>query len=76
MFNVIVSTSIFNLIGETMRTQEAIDHWGGVKRLADDLKTWPQTIYQWGEYPPIGRQYEIEVTAEGKILEVEEDVWL
>jgi len=74
MFNVIVSTSIFNLIGETMRTQEAIDHWGGVKRLADDLKTWPQTIYQWGEYPPIGRQYEIEVKSDGQLRAEEEKV--
>jgi hypothetical protein len=67
MFNVIVSTSIFNLIGDDMKTQEAIDYWGGVKNLADDLKTWPQTIYQWGEYPPMGRQYEIEIKSDGQL---------
>jgi len=68
-----VSTGIFNLIGEDMKTQEAIDYWGGVKKLADDLKTWPQTIYQWGEYPPLGRQYEIEVKSDG-CLRAEEEV--
>jgi len=62
-----VSTSIFNLIGDDMKTQEAIDYWGGVKNLADDLKTWPQTIYQWGEYPPMGRQYEIEIKSDGQL---------
>lgn len=50
-----------------MKTQEAIDYWGGVKKLADDLKTWPQTIYQWGEYPPMGRQYEIEVKSDSQL---------
>jgi hypothetical protein len=50
-----------------MKTQEAIDYWGGVKNLADALKTWPQTIYQWGEYPPIGRQYEIEVKSDSQL---------
>ena len=50
-----------------MKTQEAIDYWCGVKKLADALKTWPQTIYQWGEYPPIGRQYEIEVKSDSQL---------
>ncbi len=62
-----MSTSIFNLIGDDMKTQEAIDYWGGVKNLADDLNTWPQTIYQWGEYPPMGRQYEIEIKSDGQL---------
>ena len=56
-----------------MKTQEAIDYWGGVKNLADDLKTWPQTIYQWGEYPPMGRQYEIEIKSDGQ-LKAEKEV--
>jgi hypothetical protein len=68
-----VSTSIFNLIGDNMKTQEAIDYWGGVKKLADALNTWPQTVYQWGEYPPMGRQYEIEIKTDGK-LKAEEEV--
>lgn len=55
-----------------MKTQEAIDHFGGIRQLAEVLKTWPQTIYQWGEYPPRGRQYELQVITDGKLM-VEND---
>jgi hypothetical protein len=58
----------FNLIGNKMKTQEAIDHFGGIRQLAEVLKTWPQTIYQWGEYPPKGRQYELQVITDGKLV--------
>jgi hypothetical protein len=51
-----------------MKTQEAIDHFGGIRQLAEVLKTWPQTIYQWGEYPPKGRQYELQVITDGKLV--------
>lgn len=50
-----------------MTTQEAIDYFGGSKQLADALKTWPQTIYQWGDRPPKGRQFELEVITQGKL---------
>lgn len=50
-----------------MTTQEAIDHFGGVKHLADALGTWPQAIYAWGERPPMARQYELQVKTEGKL---------
>lgn len=50
-----------------MTTQEAIDFYGGKKQLADALGVWPQVIYQWGEFPPMGRQYELEVKTEGKL---------
>lgn len=50
-----------------MTTQEAIDFYGGKKQLADALGVWPQVIYQWGDYPPMGRQYELEVKTEGKL---------
>jgi DNA-binding transcriptional regulator YdaS (Cro superfamily) len=48
-----------------MKTQDAIEHFGGLKKLADLLGIWPQVIYQWGEYPPPGRQYELEVRTNG-----------
>jgi hypothetical protein len=57
----------FNLIGNKMKTQEAIDHFGGIRQLAEVLKTWPQTIYQWGETPPMGRQYELQIKTDGKL---------
>lgn len=48
-----------------MKTSEAIEHFGGLKKLADLLGIWPQVIYQWGEYPPKSRQYELEVRTNG-----------
>lgn len=52
---------------EIMKTSEAIEYYGSLKKLADELKVWPQVIYQWGEYPPMGRQYELEVKSNGKL---------
>ena len=50
-----------------MTTKQAIDFFGGVKRLADKLGIWPQTIYNWGERPPRGRQFELADMSEGKL---------
>lgn len=50
-----------------MKTHEAIDFFGNVKSLADALGTWPQTIYLWGDEPPMSRQYELEVKTGGKL---------
>ena len=38
-----------------MNTQEAVAHYGGVKKLADALGVWPQVVYAWGERPPMSR---------------------
>lgn len=50
-----------------MKTQDAVDFYGGIKELAAALKVWPQVIYTWGDTPPMARQYEIEVKTEGKL---------
>jgi len=50
-----------------MTTQEAIDHFGGVKKLADALGIWVQAVYEWGDEPPILRQYELEVRTKGAL---------
>lgn len=50
-----------------MKTKEASDFFGGTKELADALGIWPHVIYRWGEYPPMARQYEIEVKSGGKL---------
>ena len=50
-----------------MTTQEAIEHYGSVKKLADALGIWPQVIYTWGEAPPMARQYELEVKTQGAL---------
>lgn len=43
-----------------MKTADAIAAFGGVHRLATALKIWPQSVYQWGEYVPELRRYQIE----------------
>jgi transcriptional repressor of cell division inhibition gene dicB len=50
-----------------MTTKEAIEYYGGRKALADALGVWPQVIYTWGEYPPMARQYELEVKTDGAL---------
>ena len=50
-----------------MKTQEVIDHYGSIKAVADELGTWPQTVYQWGDEPPMARQYELEIKTGGKL---------
>jgi len=50
-----------------MTTAEAIEYFGGIKRLAGALNVWPQGIYAWGERPPMSRQYELEVKTNGAL---------
>jgi hypothetical protein len=50
-----------------MTTQEAVDHYGGIKKLAAELGIWAHVIYRWGDYPPKARQYELEVKTKGKL---------
>lgn len=50
-----------------MTTQEAVEHYGSARKLADILDCWPHVIYRWGMFPPKGRQYEIEVKTDGKL---------
>jgi hypothetical protein len=51
-----------------MKTDEAVKFFGGKKQLADALGVWPQVIYQWGEYPPLARQYELQVKTENALI--------
>lgn len=50
-----------------MTTEEAINYFGNVKKLADELGIWPHVIYRWGDTPPMARQYELEVKSNGKL---------
>jgi hypothetical protein len=50
-----------------MTTKEAINHFGDVRKLAAALMCWPNEIYRWGEYPPKGKQYEIQVKTNNKL---------
>ena len=50
-----------------MKSEEAIAYFGTLKKLADTLDVWPQVIYKWGDTPPMGRQYELEVKTAGAL---------
>lgn len=54
-----------------MLTKDAIAHYGSVAALAKALGIARVAPYQWGEYPPVRRQYELERLTEGA-LKVEE----
>ena len=56
-----------------MTTQQAIAHYGSIKALADAIGVWPQVIYRWGEYPPMARQYEIQVKTRNKLKAEKDD---
>lgn len=43
-----------------MTTKQAISFFGGVYKLAEALKISPPAVYQWGDRPPMLRQFEIE----------------
>jgi len=43
-----------------MRTQDAIEHAKGAKRLAEMLGVTASAISQWGEFPPDARQLQLE----------------
>ncbi len=42
-----------------MKTEEAIQAFGGIKPLADALEIWPQAVYKWGETVPALRAFQI-----------------
>lgn len=50
-----------------MTKQDAIEHFGGVRELAEALGIWPNTIYRWDESPPDIMQYKIEVLTQGQL---------
>ena len=50
-----------------MKTQDAIDHFGGILPLATFLGIWPHNISRWGEEVPESRAYELEVRTNGAL---------
>ena len=56
-----------------MTTDEALEFFGGRKRLAAALNIWPHSTARWGKFPPKVRQYQIQVISDGK-LKVEDGV--
>jgi transcriptional repressor of cell division inhibition gene dicB len=58
---------------KNMTKDEALEFFGGTKRLGAALNIWPHAISRWGKFPPKVRQYQIQVLSEGK-LRVEDGV--
>jgi len=50
-----------------MKTQSAIEHYGSATALADALSVTLPAISQWGEYPPGGRQLQIQFLTGGRL---------
>lgn len=50
-----------------MTTKEAINHFGTKRQLAEAIGIWPHSIFRWGEYPPLARQYELEIKSGGAL---------
>ena len=50
-----------------MRTQEAIEHFGGVTKLANVLGLTRDAVYKWGQYPPMATQFQIMVLSGGRL---------
>lgn len=54
-----------------MKTKIAIEHFGGVAKLAEALKISKTAVYLWGDELPEGRAFQLEVITEGKLKAVE-----
>lgn len=53
-----------------MKTVEAVAHFGNRVRLARALGIEPSAVSQWGEQPPRGRQFQIELLTRGQLKAV------
>ena len=50
-----------------MTTKDAIKWFGTGIKLAEALKIKPEAVYQWGEQPPMLRQFELEQITSGEL---------
>ena len=50
-----------------MTTKEAAAHYGSQLAIARALGIWPTAVSQWGESPPLLRQYQIQCLTEGAL---------
>ena len=58
-----------------MKKQSAIDHFGGVKPLADALGVWPAAVYKWGDDVPEMVAYKLHVITGGALkIEAQEGI--
>lgn len=50
-----------------MLTQDLLAHFGSGPKAAEALGITPSAIYQWGDFVPLNRQYQIEVLTGGAL---------
>lgn len=50
-----------------MKTKDVLEYFGSVRIAARELDLSTAAIYAWGEYPPIARQYHIELITNGAL---------
>ncbi|HBO2222479.1 TPA: helix-turn-helix domain-containing protein, partial [Pseudomonas aeruginosa] len=50
-----------------MNMNEAIQHFGSKKKLAEALGIRPSAVTQWGDSIPVGRQYQLQVISKNKL---------
>jgi hypothetical protein len=50
-----------------MRTTDAINHFGSQVELAKALEITEGAVSQWGDHPPVLRQYQIQALTKGKL---------
>lgn len=50
-----------------MTTSDAVSHFGSATKLARALGIKPAAVSQWGEYPPLLRQFQIELVSKRKL---------
>jgi len=51
-----------------MKTSDAIQHFGSSAALARALGINRSAVHQWGDKPPVPRQYQIQVVTDGKLV--------
>jgi hypothetical protein len=50
-----------------MKTADASKLFGSITRLAKAMNVSVRAVHYWGEYPPIARQYQVEILTNGRL---------
>lgn len=50
-----------------MTTEQVIKHFGGAAKVAEALCIGRSAVSQWGDEPPLGRQFQIEIITDGQL---------
>lgn len=57
-----------------MKSSEVFEYFGNQKKAAAKLGLTPQAVSAWGEYPPIGRQFQIQIKSRGRLRVTEPEL--